>query len=132
MFVRFVVAHRHPETNEPMGIFEAVDFLPPAGQLADWDERRLAELRAWFVAHLPFPDRTGRAQRPNAAHRALSWFKASAKDHIAQARELAALLEANDIRTEMLTSDRPGYIVYEDEVQVLAEPFRGESRASAV
>ena len=132
MFVRFIVAHRHPETNEPMGIFEAVDFLPPGGRLADWDERRLAELRAWFVEHLPFPERTARARRPNAAHRALSWFKASATTHIAHARELAALLEANDVRTQMLTSDRPGYIVYEDEFQVLAEPFRGESRASGV
>jgi hypothetical protein len=49
-----------------------------------------------------------------------------ATQHIAQPRELAALLEANDICTEMLATDRPGYIVYEDEFQVLAEPFRGE------
>ena len=109
-----------------MGIFEAVDLLPPRGQLADWDERRLGELRDWFRARLPFPDRVARSQRPHATHRALSWFKASAIEFIANARELAAILEANDIRTEMLTSDRPGYVVYEDDIQVLAEPFRGE------
>lgn len=132
MFVRFVVAKRHPETNEPMGIFEATRLLPRVGSLPDWDEHRLAELTKWFRAHLPFPDRTARTQRPNGPHRALSWFKPSAVEHIAQARELAALLEANDIRTEMLTSDRPGYIVYEDDVQVLAEPFRGDSRGTGV
>jgi hypothetical protein len=26
----------------------------------------------------------------------------------------------------MVTTDRPGYVVYEDEFQVAAEPFRGE------
>ena len=132
MFVRFVVAHQHPDTNEPMGIFEAIDLLPRVGRMADWDERRLAELRLWFRERLPFPDRVARTRRPNATHRALSWFKPSATEHIAQARELAAVLEANDIRTHMLTTDRPGYIVYEDEVQVLAEPFRGNHRGTGV
>jgi hypothetical protein len=42
------------------------------------------------------------------------------------ARELVAILEAHDIRTEMITSDRPGYVVYEDQYQVVAEPFRDE------
>ena len=132
MFVRFVVAQQHPNTNKPMGIFEAVDLLPKVGRLADWDERRLAELSAWFRERLPFPDRVARASRPNATHRAVSWFKASATEHIAHARELAAVLEANDIRTHMLTTDRPGYIVYEDELQVLAEPFRGDHRGAGV
>jgi hypothetical protein len=132
MFVRFVVAQAHQDTDEPMGIFEAVDLLPRVGQLADWDERRLTELRDWFRAHLPFPDRTTRSTRPNATHRALSWFKASATEHITHARELAAVLEAYDIRTQMLTAERPGYIVYEDEIQVLAEPFRGERSGRGV
>ena len=37
-----------------------------------------------------------------------------------------ALSRRARLYTEMLTADRPGYIVYEDEYQVLAEPFRGE------
>ena len=126
MFVRFIVAKRHADTNEPMGIFEAITLLPRIGLVPDWQERRLKELTDWFRAHLAFPDRAARSTRPNATHRAISWFKASATEHIAQARELAAVLDANDIRTEMLTADQPGYIVYEDEFQVLAEPFRGD------
>jgi hypothetical protein len=127
MFVRFVVTMLHQDTNQPMAIFEAVDLLPPVGHLPDWDERRLRELGDWFRARLPFPERVARSQRPHATHRAVSWFKASATEFIANARELAAILEAHDIRTEMLTSERPGYIVYEDEIQVLAEPFRGQA-----
>lgn len=126
MFVRFVVHHRHAETDMPMGIFEAVELLPRVGRLPDWDERRLDEISEWFGVHLPQPKRVARSARPHGKHRALSWFKASAREHIAQARELASVLEGHDILTEMLQTDRPGYIVYEDEFQVLAEPFRSE------
>jgi hypothetical protein len=39
---------------------------------------------------------------------------------------LAALLRAKDVPVDILTTDRPGYIVFEDEYQVAAEPFRGK------
>ena len=94
--------------------------------MPEWDEVRLKELMTWFCANLPFPDRVARSRRPNGHHAAISWFKESATDQIQMARELAAILDAHDIRTEMLTTDRPGYVVYEDEYQVLAEPFRSE------
>jgi hypothetical protein len=125
-FVRFVVAQRHPNTGVQTGIFAATRHLPPVGGVAEWDENRLKEIMVWFRTNLPFPDRVARSRRPNGHHAAVSWFRTSATTHIAMARELAAILEAHDIRTEMLTADRPGYVVYEDEFQVLAEPFRAE------
>ncbi len=36
---------------------------------------------------------------------------------------IAAMLQAHDILTEMIVTDRPGYIVYEDDFQIVAEPF---------
>jgi hypothetical protein len=81
MYVRFVVAKRHPDTGVQTGIFEAVDLLPRVGHLPDWDEQRLAELTAWFHEHLRFPDRVARSRRPNGHHAAISWFKASASEH---------------------------------------------------
>ena len=126
MFVRFVVARQHPDTGVQTGIFEAIKQLPRVGRIADWDEVRLAEIMTWFRTRLPFPERVARSRRPNGHHAAVSWFRASATEHIAMARELAAILDAHDIRTEMLTTDRPGYVVYEDEFQVLAEPFKRE------
>ena len=128
MFVRFVVAKRHPNTGVQTGIFEATKQLPRVGRIADWDEVRLSEIMKWFREHLPFPERVARSRRPNGHHAAVSWFRTSATEYIAMARELAAILEAHDIRTDMLTTDRPGYVVYEDEYQVLAEPFLSEHR----
>jgi hypothetical protein len=126
MYVRFVTAQQHSDTGVHMGIFQTRILLRAVGQLPAWDEARLAELKAWFNDHLEKPERVARSRRPNGHHAAVSWFKASAHEHIAHARELAALLEQHGIPTRMLTTDRPGYIVYEDEFQVAAEPFRAE------
>jgi hypothetical protein len=55
---------------------------------------------------------------------AVSWFKSRAKEHVEKVRELAALLEHHGIPTRMIQTDLPGYIVYEDDYQVAAVPFR--------
>ena len=38
-------------------------------------------------------------------------------------RELAAMLDQHSLAVRVLTTSKPGYVVYEDEYQVLAEPF---------
>ena len=43
-------------------------------------------------------------------------------------RELAAILEENGYIVSQVTSKRPGYVVFEDEHQVVAEPFRNEQK----
>ena len=126
MYVRFVATRQHPDTGVQMGIFQTNELLPPYGQLADWDEARLAALKEWFNTNLERPERVARSRRPNGHHAAISWFKNTAVEHIARARELAALLEEYGVPTRMLTTDRPGYVVYEDEYQIVAEPFRAD------
>ena len=41
---------------------------------------------------------------------------------------LAGVLHGHGCEVERLTTDRPGYVVYEDDYQVVAEVFRGEYR----
>jgi hypothetical protein len=36
---------------------------------------------------------------------------------------MVAILENHDVWIEMLKTERPGYVVYKDEFQVVAEPF---------
>ena len=38
---------------------------------------------------------------------------------------LAALLREKDIPVDVLVSEQPGYAVYEDDLQLAAEPFGG-------
>jgi hypothetical protein len=126
MYVRFVTTRQHPDTGVQMGIFQTSRLLPPVGLVADWDEARVADIKEWFNKHLEKPARVARSRRPNGHHAAISWFKASAHEHIARARELAALLEQYGVPTRMLTTERPGYVVYEDAFQIAAEPFRAD------
>ena len=66
----------------------------------------------------------------NANHKqkgALSWFKDSAHAHLQRVRLLVALLESRGVVVEMITTERPGYVVYEDDFQIIAEPFADTS-----
>ncbi len=110
------------------GIFQAMFRLWRRGALAPHEEAWWAEIRAWLNTEFAEPDRLARSRRSGANACAISWFKATAAEQIARAREVAAILDGHSIATRMISSDRPGYIVYEDEFQVAAEPFRSELR----
>jgi len=43
--------------------------------------------------------------------------------HIGRIYEMVCILEQHGIYVQVLKADRPGYIVYQDEHQVVAEPF---------
>ncbi len=128
MYVRFVVDEIDPDSGVQLGIFQAMFRLWRAGQLAPHEEAWWADVRAWFNLELDKPERLARSRRAGASQCAISWFKASATEHIRRAREVAALLAEHHVESRMLRSDRPGYVVYEDEFQVTAEPFRPEHR----
>jgi uncharacterized short protein YbdD (DUF466 family) len=51
------------------------------------------------------------------------WFKSSATHHIGRIYQMVYILEQYNLYVRVLKKERPGYIVYEDEHQVVAEPF---------
>jgi len=53
----------------------------------------------------------------------LSWLKDSARVHVEKVRRIANMLAAHGVPIETITTDRPGYVVYEDDYQIVAEPF---------
>ena len=128
MYVRFVVDEIDEHSGVERGIIQAMYRLSRSGALSVHEEAWWTQIRSWLNLDLDVPDRFARSRRPGAQASAISWFKASATDHIARAREVCALLAQHDISSRMLSTDRPGYIVYEDDFQVAAEPFRSELR----
>lgn len=52
--------------------------------------------------------------------------KDSAVEHISRVRSLVAILEHHGVSVRMLKTGRVGYVVYEDEYQIVAEPFAGQ------
>jgi hypothetical protein len=125
MFVRLVVACRDEDSRCRLGVFQAAYRLRDRGLLGDAERLRCEGLLRWFDLRLPAPDRLSRSRRPHAQANAVCWFKADAREPLARVRELADLLERHGVLTEELRTQLPGYIVYEDDVQVAAVPFRG-------
>jgi hypothetical protein len=110
-----------------MGVFSALYALERRGELLPHERSWFQNAEAWFNEHLRRPDRLAWSSRPNAPERAITWLRASATEHISRMRDLVALLEHKDVQVEELRTDRPGYVVYEDEYQVAAMPFGKET-----
>ena len=127
MYIRFVVSERHEGSDRARGIFSALYALERRGELAPYEVEWFRTAEAWLNEHLRRPDRLAWSSRPNAPERAVTWIKASAVEHVSRLRELVALLEHKSIVVEELRTERPGYVVYEDEHQVAAMPFENET-----
>ena len=124
MFVRFVSTFRDEQTGRPLGIFHAAATLRDAFDTPLYYETVLREHLKWFRDHLHVPSQFSRSRTTNAAPIALCWFKPSAANCIDRARELAYIVNELAFPVTMVTSRRPGIVVYEDGFQIAAVPFR--------
>ena len=124
MYIRFVVAQLHDNSGKRKGLFHALGGLRDAGKLYPYEQDQEKALKKWFGTHLKKPALFSRSTKTHAHKKALSWFKDSATEHISKMREMVAILEAHGVHVEVIQTERPGYIVYEDEFQVAAEAFK--------
>lgn len=124
MLVRFVSSIPDPENSHaPAGLFMVAGWVRDREEAAAADLARLQLLRDWFNDNLDRPRRFNRSRRANRREKAISWFRDSAVAHIRQAREMAAIVGASGYEIREIRTRRPGYVVYEDVFQVVAEPF---------
>jgi hypothetical protein len=123
VYIRFVTAKRDEQSGRRQGLFYAAYGLADGGGLSADELADLDEVHDWFSRNMSEPTRASWSPRPHAKAQALSWFKESAARHVSRMRTLQALLERHGVFADVLRTARPGYIVYEDEHQVLAHPF---------
>jgi hypothetical protein len=125
-FVRFVVAERDPGTGLELGVFQVAYRLRDRPDLPESDRAVLRDTLAWFEKNLAEPARLNRTRSKGYERRqtrGIAWFRDTATEHIAHAQRLCAVLEVYGYHVAMLREERLGYVVYEDEHQVIAEPF---------
>ncbi len=126
MYVRFITPWWRVSRGVDCGLFG------PAYHLAR-DEEVPAVLREalwaeidWFEAHLPVPRPTRRAfcVRSKKSWRAdgVCWFTDEAREAIARAFVLAALLGECGVPARKAVTRRPGTILYRDRWQIVAKP----------
>ena len=125
MFIRFQSAITSPKSGRPLGLFHAAGIAARDPTTPVFAADLIDEHRTWFGDNLPVPSRFVRSSNPNAKGIALSWFRSEACEHIRRARELARLISEYSSPVTMLSTSRPGYVIYSDDVQVAAIPFRG-------
>jgi hypothetical protein len=125
-FVRFVLATRHPESGVEEGLFRAAYRLRDSSGVTEEDRQKLTEVLGWFGANLVTPDRFNRSTSKGfyrRTSRGIAWFRDSATDCLSRMHQISVILKKYGHPVTMLTETRVGYVVYEDELQVVAEPF---------
>jgi hypothetical protein len=126
VYLRFVVARTHDNTGLKNGLFNDAYALLRGDTLSGIHRKQLDGCLAWFDDHLPVPARFNSSTSKGAARRksrGISWIKPDAAEHISRMRELGSILNEYGIKVTMIKTRRPGRIVYEDEWQIVAEPF---------
>jgi hypothetical protein len=129
MYLRFVVDDIHEHSGRELGVFHAVLNLREAGKLQPYEEEQHDLIRRWFNENLEKPTRVTASKPPfyRKQNKAISWFKDSAEKHLTHIRDLVAILHHHGVSVRMLKTERVGYVVYEDEYQIVAEPFMDET-----
>ena len=119
-FLRFVVGTDGEDTDGLDGPFVMCRLLRDHELLEPYEADWLEQVYDWFNAELPCPPFV-RCQFPVDA---VSWYRTSATRFVARMWDLAALLREHGQPVRILKTDRPGAILYQDDYQVVAEPFR--------
>ncbi len=119
-YIRFVVGHKDEDSHVERGIFQAAALALEWQQITGSDADELNEVRAWFSENLKKPASFGR----DTLRLGICWFKTGATEHISRIWEMVNILERNGIYVKKIKTDKPGYMIYEDEWQLVAEPFR--------
>jgi hypothetical protein len=125
-FVRFVGAHRHRHSGAEIGLFQIAYAIMRDTNTGGAIEHAIRQELNWFRNNLPVPTRFNRSRSKGYYRRGtkgISWFKDSAAECLARMHVLRQIAETHGQPITVVTEDRVGYIVYEDDVQVVAEPF---------
>ena len=128
-YVRFVCFQSVGRQRSRLGLFKAIDEAVESEHASGWAIAEARSLSAWFNANLAIPQAFSVGGHKGFGQPGLSWFKPSAAEHIRQMHSLRVALNECGIHVEVLTTRDPGFIVWQDEHQIVAEPrgriFRG-------
>jgi hypothetical protein len=125
-FLRFIVTGLHPESGVEDGLFGPAYRLRDDSALGEAERQTLAETLAWFEKTLKTPDRFNRTRSKGYYRRntkGIAWFRDTASECISRMHVLKRILESHGLAVVVISETHVGYVVYEDEFQVVAEPF---------
>jgi hypothetical protein len=116
MFIRFTVPFPDDDSGCALGIFQAVFRASEEGRLHSLQAAWLREEMDWFNQNL-------RAPR-ELSTRAVFWFRAHAGEPVTRIWSFVHVLERVGVPVHVYRTRRPGTIVYQDDYQIAAIPWR--------
>jgi len=126
MYLRFILMQKHPHTGVEEGVFKSAYALRRSGKPVQYEYDELDQMLKWFGKNLPVPTRFNRTKSKaylNRNSRGISWLKPTSTKCISNMHALAVIMRRHGHHVSMIKTSRPGYIVYEDEHQIVAEAF---------
>jgi len=118
MYTRAVVPTIDSESCQRTGVLIAGHDLLKKNWLDERNEDCLRELLGWFNQNIPIP------RRRRWKSRSIFWFKGYDGEWVDYFERLCQFLCRWYDRVEVLETRKPGYLIYEDDYQVAAIPFR--------
>ena len=115
------------------GLFNVAYELREQNTLLEATRARIDGHLRWFRENLAVPKRFNRTKSKGYYRRTakgISWFRDTAEAQLFRMHELKDIVEAHGYVVSIIQEERIGYIVYEDEHQVVAEPF-ADTRTSS-
>ena len=121
MFVRFVVGSDAENAAWLTGVITEARLLRDRGELHAYESELLEAIFDWFNEHLPCPPFQKKLRSGEWTPDAVAWFRAEAKGPVGRMWDIVAILREHGVTARLVTTGRPGKIVYEDEFQIVAE-----------
>ncbi len=118
-YIRFIVVTDHKSKTRCTGVVASLRILGEEGRLPNYYLDYSKELFDKLDEDLPIPPFDYKNWKDSVC-----WFKDTATEWISLFREIIAILESCDEQVEMLFTETPGMIVYEDEFQIVAKSHK--------
>jgi len=125
-FIRFALTRRHPDSGVEEGLFRLAYWIRDDPDVNPVDRAELKEQLEWFATNLQTPERFNRSRSKGyyrRATRGIAWFRDTSTECLARMHRLKETLESYGHPVTVIRETRVGYVVYEDDLQVVAEPF---------
>jgi hypothetical protein len=124
MYIRFATPRVHRYSGRETGVFMAAYWLKYSGRLTEDEVELLDELLSPY-GDLKVPpiyrDDSLLEKRRDAA---ICWFKTQSRKMISQMYGVVGFLKYHGMPMALVRTELPGRVLYEDEHQVAAVPFR--------
>lgn len=122
MFIRYALGRLDPWSGAPLGFFRVAYRLQWDPFVPDWLQDALRAETDWFDRNLAVPGRLWRGDRARRGETGICWFRPEAREHLAHAHALQALIAEAGIAVGRLQTRDPGDVVWSDQDQIVAKP----------